>query len=344
MVHPQCIRDLVKSHFESGSNADKIWKALNYTVPLKTIERWLRLLVTQKPFELKRTRRRRRAVRTKALIAKVKRNLKKRAGRKSPQQLADECGCDRSTIRRIISEDLSLKCYVIELSPALKEDHEAKRKAAAAWIRKHFNKKRVKKIMCTDEKMFDSDGKFNRHNDVVYAESREEATEIAGYHTTEKWPLKVMVWVGITWNGPTEVVVLPKGQTFDSDFYVANVIPVIKRCGERLVGKGLILQQDGANPHTSRQSTEALQEEGIDFIPEKHWPPNSPDLNPVDYFFWNEVEERMPKRKFTSRDDLIKEIKKAVKSVPLKMIRDALKKFVPRFRVVEKNNGKYVTQ
>ena len=43
------------------------------------------------------------------------------------------------------------------------------------------------------------------------------------------------------------------------------------------------LQQDGAPAHTARNTMEYLEKEKIDFIEPDMWPPNSPDLNPVDY-------------------------------------------------------------
>jgi len=35
--------------------------------------------------------------------------------------------------------------------------------------------------------------------------------------------------------------------------------------------------------HTARNITDYLKKENIDFMESDMWPPNSPDLNPVDY-------------------------------------------------------------
>jgi len=45
-------------------------------------------------------------------------------------------------------------------------------------------------------------------------------------------------------------------------------------------------QQDGAPAHTARNTTDYLKKEKIDSIKPNMWPPNSPDLNPVDYAVW----------------------------------------------------------
>jgi len=45
-------------------------------------------------------------------------------------------------------------------------------------------------------------------------------------------------------------------------------------------------QQDEAPAHRARETVELLKVETPDFIPPNLWPPNSPDLNPVDYKIW----------------------------------------------------------
>ena len=45
-------------------------------------------------------------------------------------------------------------------------------------------------------------------------------------------------------------------------------------------------QQDGAPVHRACETVELLKAVTPDFIPPNLWPPNSPDLNPVDYKIW----------------------------------------------------------
>ena len=44
-----------------------------------------------------------------------------------------------------------------------------------------------------------------------------------------------------------------------------------------------IFQQDGAPAHCSRQTVVFLCRHVPGFVEPENWPPNSPDLNPVDY-------------------------------------------------------------
>jgi len=59
------------------------------------------------------------------------------------------------------------------------------------------------------------------------------------------------------------------------------------------------LQQDGAPSHTAKNTIDFLSRENIDFIEPDMWPPNSPDLNPVDYSIWGALQQRVYlRRKF----------------------------------------------
>ena len=57
-------------------------------------------------------------------------------------------------------------------------------------------------------------------------------------------------------------------------------------------------QQDGVPVHTARNTTDYRKKEKIDFIEPDTWPPNSPDLNPVDYTVWG------PSAKSTTDENL----------------------------------------
>ena len=66
--------------------------------------------------------------------------------------------------------------------------------------------------------------------------------------------------------------------------------------------KRLTFQQDGASPHTSYESIQFLDRlfhRTISARPSQYvgdyidWPSRSPDINPLDYFFWNYIKEKV---------------------------------------------------
>ena len=49
-----------------------------------------------------------------------------------------------------------------------------------------------------------------------------------------------------------------------------------------MAGDAYVFQQDSAPAHRAHQTVELLQRETLRFIAPDLWPPNSPDLNPID--------------------------------------------------------------
>ena len=332
------IRKLIKSYIESGFDAPKIYKMLNKTVSRATVYRWV-ARITKNGISSKTSPGRPRTVRTKSFIAKIKRNLCQNKKRKSARKISREEGCSQKTVLLAIRDDLSLKAYKKIRVPALTDAQIAKRKSFCIWIRNHFDHESCRSIMFSDEKWFDQDGQYNRQNDRIYAKSREAATKDMGTRPEHKFPFKVMVWIGVTFSGLTQVVILPQKTTFDSDFYVENVLPIVKRDGIKLIGENFIFQQDGAKPHTSRFTMESIKNLGFLVIAPDKWPPNSPDLNPLDYFFWDEVECHLKTKKCNNVAQLAQKIKESINEIPIEMIQDSIDNFRSRVHACEKNSG-----
>jgi hypothetical protein len=65
------------------------------------------------------------------------------------------------------------------------------------------------------------------------------------------------------------------------------------------------LQQDGPPSHTARKTINFLPQENVHFIEPDMWPPNSRDLNSVDYAIWGALQEKVYLRpKFTTVEQL----------------------------------------
>ncbi|CAF4754971.1 unnamed protein product, partial [Rotaria socialis] len=96
--------------------------------------------------------------------------------------------------------------------------------------------------------MFDIDEMYNSQNDRIWTVNRQEADKAGG--------------------------VFPVGN---------YVLPVALKYGNELFGNDWIFQQDNATPHTHILTQQWCQEHFPTFIDKDHWPPNSPDLNPLDY-------------------------------------------------------------
>jgi len=103
-----------------------------------------------------------------------------------------------------------------------------------------------------------------------------------------------MVSVGVSALGCTELIFIEPGVKINGAYYrdellTKHLLPAIKE----LSGDYFILQQDSAPAHRARETVELLSRETPDFITPLLWPPNSPDLNPVDYKVWSVLQERV---------------------------------------------------
>lgn len=99
-----------------------------------------------------------------------------------------------------------------------------------------------------------------------------------------KHPVKVHVWAGIGWHGPTRVCVFEG--CMNADLYVQilqeALLPTLSRPE---YANGHRFMQDNDPKHTSRKAAEFFAENGVNW-----WrtPPESPDANPIENL-WHEL-------------------------------------------------------
>ena len=65
-----------------------------------------------------------------------------------------------------------------------------------------------------------------------------------------------------------------------------------------------LFQQDGAQAHRSRHTVAYLCSNVPEFIEPENWPPNSPELNPVDYEVWGALQQMVYRHKISDIDKL----------------------------------------
>lgn len=87
-----------------------------------------------------------------------------------------------------------------------------------------------------------------------------------------------------------------------------------------------------------------MQEYHKDAIPafwnKDQWPPNSPDLNPMDYSIWGIAALRVGKTASSDVDELKVKISDVMTNLPPQTVASACARFLPKCKaVVEKNGG-----
>ncbi|CAF1428140.1 unnamed protein product, partial [Rotaria sp. Silwood1] len=311
----QDFRKVVMRMIDDGMPSIEIEKQLRNVVNQRTIRRWQNLYKETGEIDLKKSTGRPKIVRTKGLIQKVKQRLVYK-GRQSARYLAKSFGVSSETMRRIIKDDLNLRVYRITTQPKLTDDHRKRRVSFASWVRKFLRKEDHRKILFTDEKYFSVEGVFNRKNERVYAVSRLEADEQGGINEKSKYSKRIMVWLGASKNGLTSPIIFEPGETLSHKNYIEVLLPHAQSEGERLLGEDFIYQQDNATPHVHRKSLAWCEANFNQFIGNHKWPPNSPDLNVLDYYVWDAITHNMQWNKVKDYDTLIDEIRKGIRRVP----------------------------
>ena len=139
---------------------------------------------------------------------------------------------DVQTIERVLNIDLKKKFYRKITGEKLKENEKPIRKTCYQSIRKN-----IKKIMMfTDEKIFTKYGYVNPNNDVVWADDRSDITEHGGLYSKEKYPVSIMIALGVTWYGLTSPDFFQQGQHLNGQIYYDKLLPCYQNEGNELFG------------------------------------------------------------------------------------------------------------
>ena len=89
---------------------------------------------------------------------------------KSPREIEKETGISRSTVRRIVKQDLQLKTYKRIAGQMFNENCKVKRLQCSQQLLERFpNERSVRSIWFTDEKSFTIATPVNSQNDRVYS-------------------------------------------------------------------------------------------------------------------------------------------------------------------------------
>jgi len=280
-----------------------------------------------------------RVVRTKEKIKAVRERIRRNPVRKQ-KVMAREMNLSSRSLCRIIRDDLGMKAYKRYtghlLTPQLREIRRVRSKAL---LQRH-GVENYKKILFTDEKILTIEQKFNRQNDRVYARTSYEAKEKVPRIQRGHHPTSVMVWWGVSYDGVTKVHFCEQGVKTSGKVYVQMLEDVVQPLTDTLFhGEHWIFQQDSAPAHKCKLAQNWLQENVPEFIAHMDWPSGSPDLNPLDYRLWTELEEAACSKPHTNLEALKASIRKAAANLPLERVRAAIDEWPDRLRKCVRAKG-----
>jgi len=114
-----------------------------------------------------------------------------------------------------------------------------------------------------------------------------------------------MVSVGMSKLGCTHLIFVDPGIKVNGCYYrelllSQQLLPAIWQVS----GDFFVFQQDSASAHRARKTIKLLQWEMPAFISPNLWPPNSPDLNPVNYEIWGVMQDQVYQKKVKDVNEL----------------------------------------
>ena len=226
----------------------------------------------------------------------------------STRQIARELNLTQTTVRRIIHNDFQLKCLKRRRAQELTTANRQSRLVRTRQLLQRFSESDVDFIFFTDEKLFTVAAPSNTQNDRVYVPrslSKKHISSDRLLRTRTIFSQSLMVSVGISKLGRTELIFVDPGAKINGQYYrdvmlAQHLLPQMRH----IAGNMFVFQQDSAPAHRARETIEYLSRNTPYFIGPEMWPPNSPDLNPVDYSIWSVMEQRVYQNRIQNTDEL----------------------------------------
>jgi len=121
--------------------------------------------------------------------------------------------------------------------------------------------------------------------------------------------IHVMVSASVCFGGKEILHLIPDKTKVNAKLYVETLLPELVQDCRSVLSSGFIFQQDGVPTHTAKLAQDWIATN----CSKSEWPPNSPDLNTLDYHVWGAMLERY--KPFQPKPDNIDELKKVLQLI-----------------------------
>ena len=150
-----------------------------------------------------------------------------------------------------------------------------------------------------------------------------------------KFAKHVMVSAGVCYGGKGRLHFIPYKAKVNGKLHCEIMLTRLVEDCKSLLPSGFIFQQDGAPAHTAKLAQNWIAINCSDFIIKNDWPPNSPDLNPLDYHIWGAMLKRY--KTLQPEPNTIERRRKSCRhDLPQNSINKAVLSFIKRLRACVK--------
>lgn len=224
----------------------------------------------------------------------------------SSRILAFRHNVSQPTIWRILRRNNLYPYHIQRVKSLLPADYPP-RLSFYCWLQENIasNPQFLTEILFTDEANFGRDTSFNFHNNHNWTE--ESSHSISEVHNQQRF--SVNVWAGIIADHLIGTYFLPTRLNGDGyRRFLQHQLPAMLEDASLQIRSRMYFMHDGAPAHFSSTARDYLD----DAYPNRwigrggpqSWPPRSPDLNPLDYFFWGHLKSLVYTTPIESIEDL----------------------------------------
>jgi len=277
------------------------------------------------------------------MAATIVRRLTTAKTHHSIRSVSRDFGLSHKAVQKLLRKK-GQNCYRKRKRNLIPKTQEAQRKFCSMRFRKRFRKTDLRNFLFVDECYVTVQKSFNHQNERCYGKNFEFIPDWKKFKELPKTPLSAMVFGGVSREGRTPLVVLRSGFRLNQFTYKEQCIEFVQRnLPYNLNAKTAILYQDKAPCHAAGSVQRFLKVAFPSFVHNVDMPPNSPDLNVLDYCVWSILKERLNKYGLIGNFKKLKKLlKKEWNAIPQQAIQDAIDSWQSRVRAVEKVNGGHI--
>lgn len=265
----------------------------------------------------------------------------------STSRASQELEIPRTTLRRILKQDLKMKPYKIQINQPLRPfDMERRFDFANEIIERIENgSMSLERVWWSDESHFDVSGYVNKQNWRHWGTDNPHLAIVRPLN-----PRRLTVWCAISSAGIIGPVIVNGTVTSQKYCEMLNesFIPVAH--GLNMVENAWFMQ-DGARPHRTEEVFNILEEHfgnriiGLDAQQFTGggitWPPYSPDLNPCDFYLWGSLKDTVYRDGIDTLDNLEMAIRQRIEAIPHATLQAVCGEFEKRLRNVIAARGSH---
>ncbi|UYV77810.1 hypothetical protein LAZ67_15002383 [Cordylochernes scorpioides] len=244
-------------------------------------------------------------------------------------ELEQDTGISKTTIGRIVTEDLRLKKTPAKFIPRFLTNEQKLCRLATCEDMLEMTRTDPEwkdKIITGDETwVYGYDPETKRQS----AEWRGQGEPRPKKSRILKSRNKVLLVAFLDNKGIVHHEYLPAGQTVIKEMYLGILRRLREAIRKEWTNGDWILHHDNARPHTAHLVTSFLAKNGTEILPQ---PPYSPDIAPNDFFLFPKLKAVLKGRHFDTREGIIEKSLLALKSIPKEAYKNCFDNWEKRWR------------